>query len=404
MSAGQDTSRSTTASGAGTIPPEAAGAADPRNAAAAPGRGRSTIRRFLFKLLLLGLPVLLLVAAVNLIADPANLFQSAAYEAGIARILAEGKNVAGLGDYNDRLMLKEFVALAPQAPDVLVLGSSRAMQIRASSFPGRTFFNAAVAEGTLADAEAIIQLYLERGLKPGLVMISMDPWDLQEPDWLTRWTSLYDQRAALLAALDLPAPPGRPSRMTAWRKWDQLLSPSYFQASCRALAAQVVHGGPDVLRAYKATTAASADGVVKLADGSLVYDKKMRSKTAAAVQQEAKTYAAKWQSQFRKVARVKPAGRAELEALVAYLQDQGIRVCFYLGPYHPTVYSEMRDQHDYRIGGDMEDYLRELGARLGVAVVGSYDPVRAGVAATDFFDGLHVKDTGAAKVLKRFVP
>jgi hypothetical protein len=128
----------------------------------------------------------------------------------------------------------------------------------------------------------------------------------------------------------------------------------------------------------------------------------MRAKTAAAVEQEARTYAGKWQSQFRKVARVKPAGQAELEAFVSYLQAQGIRVAFYLSPYHPTVYAEMRDQHGYRIGGDMEDYLRGLGGRLGVTVVGSYDPVRAGVTADDFFDGLHVKDTGAAKVFTGF--
>jgi hypothetical protein len=361
-------------------------------------------RGLLLRLLVVGLPVLVLVAGINLVADPANLFQGTGYETGIARIMAEGQNVAGLGDYDDRLTVEEYVRLVPRAPDVLVLGSSRAMQIRSSDFPGMTFFNAAVAEGTLGDAEAIIQLYLEKGQSPGLVLMSMDPWDLQEPDWLTRWTSLYDQRASLLAKIGLPAPAASPTAMSAWKKWGQLFSPSYFQASCRALAAQMVHGGPNVLRGYYATTATSADGAVKLADGSLVYDKAMRERTTAAVELEARDYAAKWQSQFRKVARVKPAGQNELEALVTFLQGQGIRVCFYLGPYHPTTYAEMRDKHDYRIGGDMEDYLRGLQARMGVTVVGSYDPARAGVTASDFFDGLHLKDTGAAKVLAGFDP
>jgi hypothetical protein len=233
-------------------------------------------------------------------------------------------------------------------------------------------------------------------------MISMDPWDLQEPDWLTRWTSLYDQRAALLTKIGLPAPAGRPGSLTVWRKWGQLLSPTYFQASCRALAAKVAHRGTNLLRGYQATTATTADTAVKLSDGSLVYDPAMRAKSTAAVQQEAKTYAAKWQSQFRKVAQVKPAGKTELEALLVYLRAQGMDVCFYLGPYHPVTYAEMRDQHGYRIGGDMEDYLRGLAEQPGVSVVGSYDPVRAGVTAADFFDGLHVKDTGTAKILAGF--
>lgn len=206
----------------------------------------------------------------------------------------------------------------------------------------------------------------------------------------------------MLARLGLPAPSGGPDRLAGWRKWSQLLSPSYFQASSRALAHRLSDDVTSLHRGYYPTTERVANLPIKLADGSLVYDTKMREKTAAAVEQDAKTYAAKWQSQFRTVARVKPAGEAELEALARYLQAQDIRVCFYLGPYHPTVYAEMRDQHAYRIGGDLEDYVRELGARLGITVVGSYDPVRAGVAATDFFDGLHVKDTGEVKVFTGF--
>ena len=363
---------------------------------------RPEIRRFLLKLLLLALPVLLLVGGVDLLADPANLFQGAAYEAGIARLLAEGQNVAGLGDYDDRLVEKSYVSDLSQAPDILVLGSSRAMQIRATQFPGSTFFNAAVAEGTLGDAEAILQLYLERGLPPRLVIISLDPWDLQEPDWLIRWKSLYQERAAMLSLLGLPAPSGGRDPLATWRKWTQVFSPSYFQASSRALAHRLFDDAASGHRGYYTTTERVADLPIELADGSLVYDRKMRERPAAAVEQEARTYAGKWQSQFRTVARVKPAGKTELEALVSYLQGLGVRICFYLGPYHPAVYAEMRDQHGYRIGGDMEDYIRGLGARLGVTVVGSYDPVRAGVTAADFFDGLHVKDTGAAKVFTGF--
>ena len=85
---------------------------------------RPEIKRFLLKVLLLTLPVLAVVAGVNLLADPANLFQGARYEAGIARLLVEGKNVADIGDYDDRLVQKYYVGHLTQAPDILVLGSS----------------------------------------------------------------------------------------------------------------------------------------------------------------------------------------------------------------------------------------------------------------------------------------
>jgi hypothetical protein len=52
----------------------------------------------------------------------------------------------------------------------------------------------------------------------------------------------------------------------------------------------------------------------------------------------------------------------------------------------------------------VEDYIRALAATRGMTVVGSYDPAKAGVDATDFFDALHVRESGIAKMFAGFRP
>ncbi|MCZ7662223.1 MAG: hypothetical protein M5U22_04440 [Thermoleophilia bacterium] len=145
---------------------------------------------------------MLSVCLVTVGVDPANLFRGTGYERGIAELLAQGRNVAAIANHDDRLVQRYYAAKVERAPDVLVLGSSRAMQIRrddaAAAGLGPTFFNASVSEGTLEDFEAILELYLKRGFIPHTVVLGVDIWDLQATDWLAGWKSLRWERDSLL--------------------------------------------------------------------------------------------------------------------------------------------------------------------------------------------------------------
>jgi hypothetical protein len=370
---------------------------------------------FLARFLLGALPVVFAMAALNVSVDPANLFTGASYERGIADLLAGGKNVASIANHDDRLVQRFYAEQIAAAPDMLVLGSSRAMQIRTAVARGHTYFNASVTEATIPDFEGILQLYLARDHLPRTVMIAVDAWDLQTTDYLTGWKTLSRERDTFLEAMIRDKPSlsetlgdgqsgGLLDRLSPWSHYGQAVAPSYFQASWQELVRRIRQ--PDTARKqYFATDETALDVAVKQTDGSLVYGKAMRERTPEAVEREAQTYSTKWRDRLdQRTGKIEPAKKAEFEALVDYLAAQGVDVAFYLGPYHPSTYSFFKREKNLRIGGAVEDYIRALAATRGMTVVGSYDPAKAGVDATDFFDALHVRESGVAKMFAGFLP
>src|SRR5450759_77902 len=105
--------------------------------------------RFAFRVALF-VPLMLLMAAVSWHYDPGYLFRRAGEKPlrRVAQLLLSGHAVT-LSDWNidERLVMRYYVEqMWPwQAPDVLVIGSSRAMRISSSVFRGHTFFNAGVS-------------------------------------------------------------------------------------------------------------------------------------------------------------------------------------------------------------------------------------------------------------------
>lgn len=61
--------------------------------------------RIIKKLVVL-VPIIITVVVMNYRQDPGKLFQNGKYEQGIANLLSAGKNVTGLGNYDDRLLQK----------------------------------------------------------------------------------------------------------------------------------------------------------------------------------------------------------------------------------------------------------------------------------------------------------
>ncbi|MCJ7795813.1 MAG: hypothetical protein MUQ56_03465 [Thermoleophilia bacterium] len=330
---------------------------------------------FLARFLAGALPVVFAMSALNVAVDPANLFTRAVYERGIADLLAGGRNVASIANHDDRLLQRFYARQIAEAPDVLVLGSSRALQIRKAVAGEHTFFNASVTEATVPDFEGILQLHLARGHLPRTVILAVDAWDLQTTDYLTGWKTLSRERNAFLEAMIREQP-----------SLDETLGGQPSDGLFRRLSG---------LSHYDQA----------VADGSLVYGTATREHTPAAVEREAQTYNTTWRDRLdQRTGQLEPAKKAEFEALVDYLAARGTQVAFYRGPYHPTTYSFFRREKNLRIGRPVEDYIRALATTRGLTVVGSYDPAKAGVDATDFFDALHVRESGVAKMFAGYRP
>ena len=336
--------------------------------------------------------LLLLVAAVNYRYDPANLFGDRTYEAGVARLLSEGKNVANVTDYDERLLQKFLVERLKHRRDVLVLGSSRSMNIGPDLFPGATFINASVSGASIEDYYAILQLYRERNLLPRLVILGVDPWVLNRNSEQTRWKSLEEEYHRSRPAISPAKAPSGPADDQRLSRLQQLVNIDYFRAALEA--------SRRTDRGYYETKAVELDVNIRLADGTIAYRRDYAHRSPEEVAELARQQAARPPvyslGGFREL---DPEYAKALEALIEQLHAEGVEVMLFLPPYQPDMYAALtRVGSPYRLVIDAESYLHRFAEQYRLPVWGSYDPERTTCGRGDFYDEMHPRPACIAKL------
>ena len=356
-----------------------------------------TVRR-----LALVFPLAAIVVVVNALADPARVTSSGAYERAVADILLSGRHAAGVSNYDERLAHRFYARGLTAPPDVLVLGSSRVMPLRARAFAPRTFYNASVSSATLYDMMALDDLFAARGNGPSLLVIGVDPWMLQPNETMVSWQTLgpeYERacRKAGLAECDRPPLLARPRRLLS-----ALLSPSYFQASVAAVWGRLARGeiGGQSLTAVSDETALP-EQPARRADGSLRYAKTF-GQDEAAVRGAARAFGQDFErgriAFLPPTVGPRPRYLKMLEAFLGTPRPAGTEIWLVFVPYHPDAWPALSAPDSMII--QAEDAVRKLGARLRLRVLGSFDPVRAGCpTAAEYNDPVHARESCLERLL-----
>jgi hypothetical protein len=326
--------------------------------------------------------------------DPGHLFGRGVPEARIAEQLIAGQSVVA-GFAIDELRLQQSLAeRRSHAPDVLVLGSSRAMPLSAEAFPGRAVVNASVSSASLEDAIALLELYEGHGLRPRTVLLAIEPWGLNG--------SLRNPSVALEAELQAglrrlgrragTAYGALPGAVGLKRRWLSLVSPAYFQASLVSLLARGFVGSPSRApeRGRGAAGEATRAGSSRMQpDGSVDWEPVLAERSPAEVEAIARAAGARAPGYLQKDP--DPDRVLLLGALLGDLASRGVRVVLWLPPFHPAAYRTLvaggRGRGLWR--GEAE--VRALAAASPVPVLGSYDPARSDVAGEDFIDSNHLR-------------
>lgn len=186
--------------------------------------------RLLFKLLLIIVPVTILVAASNYFIDPANLFFPREYVTGVATILLKGHNVDNIANYNERLLQEQMITRLSRKPDVVVLGSSRIMEIGTDFFPGKTVLNAGVSHANIHDIVAIAGALDSTGHLPAEVYMNVDAGLISERHTL-EWQSIAPYYTYFMEKNDLPGQRREKEDIKNANKLYALFSLEYFKQS-----------------------------------------------------------------------------------------------------------------------------------------------------------------------------
>ena len=257
------------------------------------------------------------------------------------------------------------------APDILVLGGSRAFPISTELLGAGRVFNATVSRGDLEDSVAWFQAAVSAGKTPGAVLLEINPMLTQAGvDEREALTFSYGQALGRYGLQPYWRYLSRLARIESARESFQPRSPEWgiwTQGSTRAWIA------PDGAVHWRdRESAAELERVVHARMNDLEPNDRI------------------WRTQSVPAAR----DRRLLTLFLDDLHAHGVRVAAFLAPVHPEAYAFYR-----AAGGYDETWLRQEFSSRGVPVIGSFSPQTTNAAPSDFFDDVHPRPELLRRIL-----
>ncbi|GAB5522323.1 MAG: hypothetical protein Roseis2KO_01950 [Roseivirga sp.] len=345
------------------------------------------MKGFLKKGSIVVLPLILLLTVVNYFGDAAKIFHSD-YEKEMVRILNQGFNVTNITNYDERVFQRHFIQSLKEAPDIVVLGSSRTALIGSELLNENSVINNSVSGASIEDLLALYQIYKSNNLLPEKFMIGIDPWMFNMNNGQTKWKSIATEYEEFLNRGN-----DNLTFLDGLGKYSQLLSLSYFQASLPEVTKNLKGLGLPLASEKRVN-----ESNTKLGDGSLTYSDALQSVSQEQVEKEVDEYLSGAIYGVEDFFEISPAYLEQLKMLLTDMIEEEIEVSLFMAPYHPRVYSIL--SLDYPLVQETEVIVKNLSRDLRVTHYGSFNPSTDDLKPGDFYDGMHCKIAGIKKILK----
>ncbi len=338
--------------------------------------------------------LLLLVASLNYWVDPAGIFskQARCREFSMAEVFSRKNNILIDFNYDERLLQKYRLELDGPGKDVIVIGSSRSLQI-SSLILERPLLNISVSGAGIEDFIALSVL-AKKGLHPKIIIFGVDPWIFNVHYGQSRWKSLSYEYSTGLSVIG-----GRKysTDFTLPTRYLQLLNYEYSKESLMLLWKSIRQKQP----AYSIRTSdgPTSDADLIRFDGSRAYHKSYVERDQETVKAQAISFASRPDISILNNFVFSDDVQQDFRRLLDYVAKD-TTVIIFLPPFHPSAYPLIKSR--YSQVEDVERTVRLEARTRGIAVFGSYDPLLAGCGEKDFLDAMHPKDICISKLLRGF--
>nr|WP_272867689.1 acyltransferase [Crenothrix polyspora] len=341
-----------------------------------PFRNKNIVSRkiiFSFSLIVSFIFIVFGVASANLFGSSSN----SGIEAKIAKALLS-TNAVYSSNMDERKFIKYRIQYENLSPDVIVLGSSRIMQIGEHNYASKVI-NLGVSGSSIEDDIAIADLATKK-FQPSTIVIGLDPWLFNAKSGQGRWKSLNDEYFSALSALQDKPNSSLINIQKTEIKESRLVK---FSANLyNSINTQKFDASND--------TPENRDKIRR--DGSRVYNTTYASKTKNEIDSgldDLLNYAMATYDYSKK-------SEAVFEDFINHY-SRLYKVVLILPPYHPKLYERMKNERQIYL--KIESQFRDLAKKHGIQIIGSYDPNKVGCSSADFYDGMHPKDVCIGKVM-----
>jgi hypothetical protein len=289
--------------------------------------------------------------------------------------------VEGNRDVDRRALKLYLIEGETKAPDIVVLGSSRSMQIGNWLFPNKTVANYSVDSGHLEDHISLLQALRRKKILPKRLLLGIDQWILLDMPLSTSRELSADFLAGLKEL-------GRQTDdFQLWSRWqfDDFISVNRFI---------------DVLWSFRPRTCSFLVAgprrqtdcfVYKGLDYSVAYPKAFREKSPHSVRTELELVVSRRGRLygFNNATQVGYERKKLFSDFIAYISQLGIEIAIFMPPFHPFVVDAYRNRLDWKLLQETEAFIQKVAAKHRVPVFGEGDSASVGCTEEEFFDAIH---------------
>jgi len=281
---------------------------------------------------------------------------------------------------DERKFMRSRLKYELSEADTIIMGSSRIMQIGSHTL-GHSALNLSVSGASVEDYIAFVPEAIKK-VNSSTVYLGADPWLFNAVSGQNRWKSVEDLYGYWSGVISRGESLGATRRYLESKSTDKG-DLSWFQTLYHT-----------VNQATYTTENGNMESVAKKGyDGFHIYDKLYAGKSQYDIERgfaDLLNYSMESYVDDE-------ASLQKYTSLIRFLQESGVQVVIVLSPYHPDLFQRIKREKPEFL--KVENAYRKIASDMNIPIVGSYDGALVGCDATEFYDGMHPKESCMKKAL-----
>lgn len=328
-----------------------------------------------------------LVASTNYIIDASEVIRPS-INAQMARLSLDGNAVTTPLNYNERQYQVAVVDEMEELPGTIVIGCSRGMFLGREITGFDDLYNNCVSGACMEDYYALLGLYYRKfSSLPSRIIIETSPWVFYKDNPEARWVENAEYKSA--AGLFYSLLNGK-ELVEDLDQENPFLSLSYFQHNVSVFR----QSGMAAIKKDGVKISTDISEKAEYPDGSIRYEAKLEEPSEERLAGVKATNGAVTYENSDKMTELDANNIAEYEAILDYLEKNGVEIIIYMQPFSVTQSEYVFDKKTNIVFEDVERYLNDIAERKGIEIVGGYDARDFDISDEYFIDFMHLDKAG----------